>query len=77
LDGVIFGGKYLWKIFKSFFEDFVRLPKKYFKNYSVLGLLFGFILAIINIVPWMIKLIVGVYDFFYVIGIGFLSWGHY
>jgi len=42
-----------------------------------LGCLFGFILAILNIVPWVIKIMVGIYDFFYVIGIGFLSWGHY
>jgi hypothetical protein len=43
----------------------------------LLGCLWGFILAILNIFPWLLKLVITVYDMMYVIGIGFLSWGHY
>ncbi len=39
--------------------------------------MFGVLLGILNIVPWLIKLLVTLYDLFYVIGIGFISWGHY
>lgn len=77
LDGTVFGGKYFWRIIKSFKDDFIWFPKHYYEKYSVVGCLFGFILAILNIVPWMVKIFITFYDMFYVIGIGFLSWGHY
>lgn len=77
LDGMLFGGKYFWKIFKSVKEDFVRLPKIYNEKYSIIGCFFGVILAILNIIPWLIKLFITIYDMIYVIGIGFISWGHY
>jgi hypothetical protein len=42
-----------------------------------LGFLIGFLIAIINIVPWIIKVAVTAFDFFYVIVEGFINWGHY
>ena len=35
------------------------------------------ILGVLNVFPWAIKLFVTIYDMLYVIGIGFVSWGHY
>jgi len=43
----------------------------------VLGLLFGILLCILNIIPWFVKVQVSLFDFIYVIGLGFINWGYY
>ncbi len=42
-----------------------------------LGLFLGLLLSILNIVPWALKLIITLYDFIYVIGLGFINWANY
>jgi len=77
VDGAIFGGKYLWKIFRSLKDDFIRIPTKYYQQFSIIGGLIGFFIAILNFIPWALKTFITTYDLLYVIGIGFISWGHY
>lgn len=77
VDGFSHGAKYAGRIFKEYFMNFVSWPCQYHSKYPCVGLLLGFILAILNTIPWLFKLIVTIYDFFYVIGLGFISWGYY
>lgn len=77
VDGFSYGARYLVRIFKEFFYNFVTWPCEYNKKIPCLGLIFGFLLALINIIPWILKMIISLYDFFYVIGLGFISWGYY
>jgi hypothetical protein len=77
MDGFSYGARYLARIFKEFFINFVNWPCDYNSKLPCLGLLFGFLLAILNIVPWILKMIITLYDFFYVIGLGLISWGYY
>jgi hypothetical protein len=66
---VAISSKYLCK--------FSKYPLEYHKIVPFLGFLFGIIIAIINIVPWFIKVGLTAFDFFYVIVEGFINWGHY
>lgn len=55
----------------------MTLPCDYNKKTPCLGVIWGLILSLLNTLPWLIKIIVTIYDFFYVVGLGLLSWGYY
>ena len=77
VDAFSYGLKWLGKVFGEFFVNFTVWPCEYNEDLPCLGLIFGFLLAILNVIPWAIKLIVTLYDFFYLIALGFMSWGYY
>jgi len=77
LAGFTNGGRYLYRIVREYFVNFATWPCEYHATFPCLGLIFGLILAILNIIPWIIKINVAIYDFIYVIGLGFISWGYY
>ena len=76
MEGAILGAKNFWTVFKSFFLSFRDIKKDY-HGYSIFGYFLGFIICILKIIPWAIKLVVSIYDWFYVIGLGLLNWGYY
>ena len=77
IDGLNYGGRYFLTIFMELFTNFSKYPLEYHRMVPYLGFLIGFLIAIINIVPWIIKVAVTAFDFFYVIVEGFINWGHY
>ena len=77
LDAFSTGLKWLGKVFFEFFINFGHWPCEYNQKMPCLGLILGFLLAILNVIPWAIKLIITLYDFFFLIALGFMSWGYY
>lgn len=77
IDGFNYGGRNLIKIFKEFFLKFVEWPCKYNSELPCIGLFFGIVLCLLNVLPWVVKVVVTFFDFIYVIGLGFINWGYY
>jgi hypothetical protein len=70
------GSKNLLKVFNSFFTNFTNIKKNY-SDYSIFGYIFGFFISILKVGPWSVKLVVSLYDWVYVIGLGLINWGYY
>lgn len=69
------GAKNFLNVFKSFFIDFTKIGK--YEGFFIFGYIFGFIICVLKIIPWTFKLVVSLYDWIYVIGLGIGNWGYY
>jgi hypothetical protein len=73
-DGFVYGLRYSGRVFTSFF-NIIKTPRNI--NRLSFWILLSFVIAGMKVIPWVLKIIITIYDLFYVIGLGILNWGYY
>ena len=74
LDGLIYGGRYSYRVFTSFL-NLVKQPDK--NTHITSSVLIWFVIASMRVFGWVLKIVITFYDLLYVIAIGFINWGYY